>query len=68
MILHVADAIHEGYMKILLRTVDTDVVVLAVAAAAKLSTISDLELWVAFGTGKRFRYIHEIAACLGPEM
>ena len=70
MILHVADAIHEGYMKILQRTVDTDIVVLAVAAAAKLNTISDLELWVAFGTGKHFRYIpvHEIAACLGPEM
>lgn len=69
MILHVADAIHEGYKKILLRTVDTDVVVLAVAAAAKLSTISDLELWVAFGTGKHFRYIpvHEIAACIGPQ-
>ena len=51
MILHVADAIHEGYMKILLRTVDTDVVVLAVVAAAKLSSISHLELWVAFGQG-----------------
>ena len=69
MILHVADVIQEGYMKMLLRTVDTDVVVLAVAATAKLSTISDLELWVAFGTGKHFRYIpiHEIVACLGPE-
>ncbi len=69
MILHVADAIHEGYMKILLRKVDTDVVVLAVAAAAKLSTVSDLELWVAFGTGEHFRciHVHEIVACLGPE-
>ena len=55
MILHVADAINEGYMKILLRTVDTDVVILAVTAAAKLSTISELELWVPFGTGKHFR-------------
>ena len=53
MILHVADAIHEGYMKILLRTVDTDVVVLAVAAAAKLSTISDLELSAFAGRGKK---------------
>ncbi len=61
MILHVADAIHEGYMQILLRTVDPDVVT-AMTAAAKLSTISDLEQWVAFGTGKRFKYIpvHEI--------
>ena len=39
---------------------DTDVVVLAVAAK-----ISIQELWVAFGTGKHFRYFqaHEI---LGP--
>ena len=42
---------------------DTDVVVLAVAAAAKQ------ELWVAFGTGQHFRYvpIHEIAVSLGPQ-
>ncbi len=44
MILHVADVIHEDYMKILLWTVVTDVVILAMTAAAKLSTISDLEL------------------------
>ena len=30
----------------------------------------ELELWVAFGTGKKFRYIpaHEIAVSLGPDM
>ncbi len=62
MILHVADAIHEGYMKILLQTADTDVVILAVPAAAKLSTISNLEQCVSSGTGKHFRCIpvHEI--------
>ena len=47
-------------------TVDTDVVVLAVATCQKLS-IS--EIWVAFGTGKCQRYIavHEIVKSLGPE-
>ncbi len=44
MILHVADAIHRDYMNILLWMVVTDVVILAVTAAAKLSTISDLYL------------------------
>lgn len=65
MILHLADAVNEGFHKILLRTVDSDVVVLCVAAAAKI----DVELWVAFGMGKHFRYIpaHEIAASLGPD-
>ena len=69
MILHLADAVKEGFRKTLLRTVDTDVVVLAVAGATKLN-IDELELWVAFGTAKKFRYIpaHEIAVSLGPDM
>lgn len=48
-----------------IRTVDTDVVVLAIAFFDSL----DLdELWVAFGTGKKFHYIpaHEISHGLGP--
>ena len=36
MFVHVADAIRKCYKKILIRSVDTDVVVLAVAAAEKL--------------------------------
>jgi len=49
-----------------IRTVDTDVVVLAIASANRLN-IS--ELWIAFGTGKSFRFIaaHEIAKALGPD-
>ena len=48
-----------------IRTADTDVVVLAVAAAARMSI---QELWVVFGTGRNFRYIpvHEIVASIGP--
>lgn len=63
---HVADAIKMGFQKILVRTVDTDVVVLAVAV---LSELGSAELWIAFGTGKNFRYIpaHEISASLGPQ-
>ncbi len=65
MILHLADAVDKGFQKILLRTVDSDVVVLCVAVVAKISV---RELWIAFGTGKHFKYIaaHEIAASLGP--
>ena len=43
--MHVADAISKGYNNILIRSVDTDIVVLAVAAAAKLDVE---ELWIAF--------------------
>ena len=65
MILHLADAVSKDFQKILLRTVDTDVVVLSVAAAA---TLDIQALWVAFGTGKNFRYmpIHENVASIGP--
>ena len=49
-----------------IRTVDTDVVVLAITSAQRLNIA---ELWVAFGVGKNFRFIaaHEIAKALGPD-
>ena len=48
---------------------DIDALDLAAAAVAKFSIISDLELWVAFGSGKHFRYIllHKIECRRGPE-
>ena len=63
--IHVADATHQEFRKILIRSNDSDVVVIAV------SCIQDLhldELWVAYGTGKAYRYIpaHLIAQQLGP--
>ena len=67
MLLHVAHAAQHGHSRILIRTVDTDVVVLAVMVAQRLP--AEDEVWLAFGTGKSFRYLaaHQIAACLGPE-
>ena len=63
--LHIADAADRGFSKILVRTVDTAVVVLAVAIVQELGMS---EIWIAFGTGKYFRYVpaHEISASLGP--
>ena len=70
MLLHVQDALQQGHKKILLRTVDTDVLVLAVAFLQQVTDLEHLDLWVAFGTGNNFRYIaaHEIATKLGPEV
>ena len=50
---------------VIFRTVDTDVVALAVKAAAELPL---QHLRVAFGSGLTFRYIpvHDIASLLGP--
>ena len=65
-IIHVADAIMLGFQKIPVLTVDTDVVVLAVAV---LPQLRKAQLWIAFGTGKNFRYLsaHEICASLSPQ-
>ena len=66
LMLHVQDAVKQGYTKISICTVHTDMVFLAVTAAQQLN-ISDL--WVAFGTGKNFRILaaHDMAKALGPE-
>ena len=65
MMVHVAHAANT-YNNILIRIVDSDVVVLAVYAFAQL-TSSPNELWVAFGTGKHYRLItaHKICAAIG---
>lgn len=65
LILHAAHAAQGGVKRLLIRSVDTDVVVLAVAFRQHIACD---ELWIAFGTGKHFRYIavHEIADTLGP--
>ena len=62
-LLHLEDAVKQGYNKVSIRTVDTDVVVLAVASAQRLNIT---ELWIAFGAGKNFRYLpaHEMADAL----
>ena len=63
-ILHTLNAARKGACKILIRTVDTDVVVLAIA---HFFSIQAEEVWIAFSTGKKFRYIpiHKIATGLG---
>ena len=59
---------NSGYKDAIIRTVDADVVVLAVAYFQDLENIGNL--WIAFGTGKDFRYIpvHELARSIGPDV
>ena len=45
-LLHLEDTVKQGYDKIAIRTVDTDVVDLAVTSAQRLNIT---ELWIAFG-------------------
>ena len=52
MMLHVAHAVQHGHHQILVLSVDTDAVVLAVMVSATLP--GNNEVWVTFGTGKIF--------------
>ena len=71
MFLHLDDAVRHGHNRVLIQTVDTDVVVLAVVLAVASAQQLDLaELWIALiGVGKNFRFFaaHEIAKVLGPD-
>ena len=62
-LLHAADCQKQGFSKFMIRTVDTDIVVLAVSIFHQLKLE---EVWIAFGMKKKFRYIpiHQIAQSL----
>jgi len=63
---HCRNAVIKGHKTILIRTVDSDVVAIAVSS---FHLIRADELWIGIGTGKKFRYIpiHEIVVSLGPD-
>ncbi len=66
LLIHALDAQRCGHQRIKIRSNDTDVIVLAVSA---FNTIRAERLWVAYGTGKTFKYlpIHVIAQSLSEE-
>jgi hypothetical protein len=67
LVLHAIHAANENHQKIKIRTVDSDVVIIAVSA---FRSIRCTELWVTYGTGPHIMHlpIHEIAASLSPSM
>lgn len=66
MFLHLADAAQQGHSKAMVRTVDSDVVVIGISMYEHLEF---QELWIDFGIGKAHHYIpvHTIVKTLGPE-
>ena len=60
------DAVKQWYTNILIRTVDTDVLVLTVTAAQRLDIA---QLLIAFGVGRNCRYLsaHQMTNALGQE-
>jgi hypothetical protein len=65
-VVHVLHAIQvEQAKSVLVRTVDTDVVVILVGTFYNLkSIVPDLDLWVAFGMGRNFSYININTICV----
>ena len=56
-VLQVHDSLERGSRKIMIRTVDTDVVVILIGHFHSIvDHYPDADLWVAFGTAKHFRY------------
>ena len=53
--LHVKDMTQQGHTKMVIRTVDTDVLVLAVSVYEQLQEEME-ELWVEFGAGKNKKF------------
>ena len=63
-LVHIKDAISKGAKNVLVRTVDTDVIVLLVGHFHELKSLqSSLLVWVAFGMGKSFRHYSINAIC-----
>ena len=66
MMFHLNHAANQGHRIEFVRTVDTDVVVLATYIFPKMKLE---ELWVGLGTGKHYRDVpvHEVSGSLGPD-
>ncbi len=59
LLVHLQDALQNNHANCLVRTVDTDVVVILIGKFHHLITLcQDVNIWVAFGTGKNFKYLH----------
>jgi len=63
---HAAHCANNGDSRVMVRTVDIDVVVLSVACFQRMSAA---ELWLAFGSGKHLRNIaiHELVSAFGAD-
>ena len=66
---HLKHAVIEGHKKAFIRTVDTDIVVIAISVFNRLQVFGLEELWVGFGTGRHRRDIpiHQVCQELGPD-
>jgi len=58
-VIHLIDALKKGLNTCLVRTVDTDVIVILIRQLSYLLTVnSNANIWVVFGTGKNYAFWH----------
>ena len=63
-VIHLKDALDRGCSTCLVRTVDTDVVVILIGKYHSLTSQHQMQaIWVAFGIGKNFMYLDVNAIC-----
>lgn len=70
-VVHLIDAMKNGATTVMIRTVDTDIIVILIGQFFRLCSIyQDIDLWVGFGTGKNYRHYHINSIChrLGEEL
>ena len=65
MLIHVQDALENGATTCLVHTVDTDVIVIIVGKLHLREQHPAADVWIAFGTGRNFKYLHINAKCSG---
>ena len=64
MIVHVRDSLDRGNNQIMIRTVDTDVLIILIGQFhSSCEQNPNADIWVGFGTGKQFRYYHINTIC-----
>ena len=70
MVVHVMHALQQGLATIQIRTVDTDVIAILIGKYHDLAKLKpDIDLWIAFGTGRNFCFysINRICPSLGEQ-
>ncbi len=64
LLVHLIDTLKSGCSSCVIRTVDTDVVVILIGNFHQLLTINhSVSIWVAVGAGKAFTYFHINSSC-----
>ena len=59
LIVHIFHALEQGQRCFLVRTVDTDVIIILIGTFHKMLAFNSLvDIWVAFGTGKSYKFYH----------